>query len=426
MRRLGFLSWLGLIASAAPLNAQQVIGLRAFDSEPPPPYRVLSQEEAAQRTRGYEHFVSAWGINGEQSSHVGLGPLYNASSCNECHVGGRRGRGPERDGEAPTSLVIRLGRSAAERDQGDPVYGHVLSTHAIAGATPEGTVHIEYKEVSGYYYPFGGAWQMREPRYRIAGLTRGPLSSTTIISPRIAPALFGLGLLEAVPEAQLSPEVTLGDKGSSRSRIQRGRFGWQNEALSIRDQTTRALADEMGVTSLEQPTDDCTVTEIDCYANRAVYPEASDEIVADITAYLETLAVPALPGRPQDHSAGARYFEQLGCAQCHQPHLTARLSGQDQMIAPYTDLRLHDLGMEMSDETAAGVKVATRWRTAPLWGMNYRFQAEKDPTFLHDGRARSLEEAILWHYGEAAHARFHFMSLGPNSRETLLKWLQSL
>jgi CxxC motif-containing protein (DUF1111 family) len=201
-------------------------------------------------------------------------------------------------------------------------------------------------------------------------------------------------------------------------------MGWQNETVSIRDQTTKAFANEMGVTSNDRRRDDCTVRETDCQSPLAE-PEVSEEFVADLTAFLETLAVPAAPSKGKEHSSGPETFKELGCAECHRPQLTAHLAG-DELIRPYTDLRLHDLGQEMADQTAGGMRVATRWRTAPLWGLGYRLQNEKYPTFMHDGRARNLEEAVLWHYGEAGRSRFRFMSLGPNARGALLQWLQTL
>jgi CxxC motif-containing protein (DUF1111 family) len=426
LARVGLLGALLTVASS--LEAENLFGVLVFGSGPPPSYRSVSPEEASQIARGYELFLSPWHASLGQGEHMGLGPLYNATSCNECHVGGRHGIGPSGPVDAPTSLVVRLRASVAANVPGDPIYGQILSTHAVDGVMPEGAVQIEYGEISGYYYPYGGSWRMRVPHYHIVGLTRGPLAAATIISPRIAPALFGLGLLEAVPEASLRSEGMAGDPHRAADPAlnpHRGRFGWQNEAESIRDQTTRAFADEMGVTSNNRPTDDCTRSESECRAFASAAPEVSDPMVEDLIAFLRLLAVPAAEEHRATHAVGAQLFESIGCVQCHQSHLTASLMGKDQAIAPYTDLRLHDLGMEMADETVGGVRVATRWRTAPLWGIGYRFQTEKEPTFLHDGRARSLEEAILWHYGEASLARFRFMSLGPNARNAVLRWLES-
>lgn len=422
------IAMLAALGSAMPLYGQSAFGVRSFSAAQPPSYGALDGAQAAQVARGYALFKAPWGAASD--AHPGLGPLYNASSCNACHNEGRHGEGPRSEGAAPDALVIQLVASPGSATSGDPVYGAVLNTHAVSGVAPEGNVQIEYGQISGYYYPYGDWWSMRVPHYRIQGLTRGPLAPGTIISPRVAPSLYGLGLLEAVPDAQLQPNAAQGDgRGASvhhefQGRSQLGRMGWQNDAVSIRDQTTKAFANEMGVTSSDRRHDDCTAQETDCQG-AGNNPEVSDELLADLTAFLQTLAVPAAPTRAKEHAAGAETFQELGCAECHRPQLTAHLE-KDEAIFPYTDLRLHDLGLEMADETVGGVKVATRWRTAPLWGLGYRLQKEKFPTFLHDGRARSVEEAILWHYGEASRARFRFMSLGPNARSALLQWLQTL
>jgi CxxC motif-containing protein (DUF1111 family) len=340
------------------------------------------------------------------SQQVGAGPLFNAASCNECHHDGAGGRGPASDGVAPASLEIQLAVADGQR-RGDPVYGHVFNTAALPGMRPEGTVTVRYTEIYGYYYPDGLRWRMRRPHYQLDGLSHGPLAGSTVIKPRLAPPLFGVGLLEAVPDS---------------------RFGWQGEALSVRDQTTRALAGEMGLTSPDRPADDCTASETDCLqieANAA--PKMTDEVIAALVAFERALPVPSATG---DDPLGAELFVEIGCAGCHRQQLPVELTQPDgstrhDSISPYTDLRLHDLGPEMSDTTAAGEKVASKWRTAPLWGLGFRLGAKAHPTLLHDGRARSAEEAILWHSGEAAPARRNFVSLGPRSRAALLHWVET-
>lgn len=424
------LSSLSLTPALTTSSAASSFGFKDFESgQPPPSYKSLDAALATQAARGYLLFKSPFAMVG--SEHVGFGPLYNATSCNECHIEGRHGEGPRGPGIAPTALVFQLASPAGNSGRGDPVYGEVLSTHAIDGAQAEGYVQIEYRVISGYYYPFGGQWSMRVPRYRVLGLAHGPLARQTIVSPRLAPQLFGLGLLEAVPDTALIPSVSGRSVVFSvayhafKGQTYLGRMGWQNQAVSIRDQVSRALVNEMGVTSSDQPHDDCTAMEPDCRSLALEKQKVSDQVLEDLTAFVQTLAVPVVARAATTRAAGESVFKDLGCAECHKPVLITGLPGQ-QEISPYTDLRLHNLGVEMADETAAGRRVRTRWRTAPLWGIAYRIQTENYPTFLHDGRARSVEEAILWHYGEARDARFRFMALGPNGRNALLQWLQSL
>jgi CxxC motif-containing protein (DUF1111 family) len=306
---------------------------------------------------------------------------------------------------------------------GDPVYGHVFNTTALGSVAAEGAVTIRYSEIYGYYYPDGVRWHLRAPHYELVRLSHGPLAPTTLIKPRLAPALFGVGLLEAVPKSAVDGEAGM-----------TGRFGWQEEAGSVRDQTTRAFSREMGVTSGDRPNDDCTPREVDCLLHADAVnssPEVTEDLLDALVAFEHELAVPASSVHPKNATLGSELFVAIGCADCHRPRLPVELAGANGtrvsgVIGPYTDLRLHDLGMEMADMNASGAKIASKWRTAPLWGFGYRLRTESQPTFLHDGRARTAEEAILWHSGEAAHTRQEFTNLGPRSRAALLHWLETL
>jgi CxxC motif-containing protein (DUF1111 family) len=437
---------IGLSARAE--NAEAPIGVEPFaDRLHPPSFRPLDQAESSRVTLGRSVFDTEWAPAGTPGTagRVGVGPLYNATSCNACHSEGERGRGPSGDGPAPTALVIQLESPAtgAETEPGgDPVYGRVFNTSAVDGVQVEGEVVVRYGEIDGYYYPFGGRWSLRVPHYRLVGLTHGPLAPNTVIKPRLAPALFGAGLLEAVPEAAIGgdPAQQSGGGGPSGTLVWHshqgnrmlGRFGWQEDAISIRDQATNAFAREMGLTSHDRSSDDCTPAEADCRAQpHSGSPEVSEELLDAVVTFVRMLAVPESPVHPQDDSLGSTLFRDIGCAACHGPRLPVELPTSDGskvagFIDPYTDLRLHDLGSEMADETASGAKVVSHWRTAPLWGLGYRMKVENHPTFLHDGRARSPEEAILWHSGEAAHAKRRFLDLGPRARDALLRWLETL
>jgi CxxC motif-containing protein (DUF1111 family) len=244
------------------------------------------------------------------------------------------------------------------------------------------------------------------------------------VKPRLAPGLFGVGLLEAVPKS------VIGDDSKSDAPVD-GRFGWQEEATSVRDQTTRAFSREMGLTSRDRPNDDCTSAEGGCLSSMSDAPEVPDELLDALVAFEHELAVPASSARPKNATLGAALFVSIGCAECHRSRLPVVLPGADGarvsgFIAPYTDLRLHDLGQEMADEEVSGARVASKWRTAPLWGFGYRLKTESQPTFLHDGRARTPEEDILRHGVEGAGARRQFTNLGPRSRAALLHWLETL
>jgi CxxC motif-containing protein (DUF1111 family) len=435
----------GLSAQAE--SADAPLGGKAFvDRRNPPSYRLLDAAESARDHLGQSVFDTQWVAAGSPgiAGRVGVGPLFNATSCNACHNEGEGGRGPAGDGPAPTALVIQLespSRDVGTEASGDPVYGRVFNTSALPGVQVEGAVMVQYSEIDGYYYPFGARWSLRVPHYRLVGLTRGPLAPATVIKPRLAPALFGAGLLEAVPESAISDGAADQSVGrysgtpawhSRQGTRSLGRFGWQGDAVSIRDQTTNAFAREMGLTSNDRPGDDCTPAEADCRGQpNGGSPEVSDELLDAVVTFVGTLAVPGSPAQARDDSLGRELFTSIGCATCHRARLPVDLPGAGGtrvrgVIAPYTDLRLHNLGIEMADENASGARVISRWRTAPLWGLGYRLKTESHSTFLHDGRARSTEEAILWHSGEAAEQRHNFIKLGPRAREALLRWLETL
>jgi len=400
------------------------LGFRAESSDAP----IRGEIESAQIKLGQSVFDTEWVAAGTPGSpgRVGLGPLFNAASCAACHKEGAHGRGPTGDGPVPAALVIQLQSPTTAADTapgGDPVYGRVFNTSAVSPAQVEGEVTVRYTATAGYYYPFGGRWTLRVPHYHLEGLRHGPLAATTVIKPRLAPALFGTGLLEAVPETAIN-------EGSGKRSI--GRFGWQASAVSVRDQTTIALAREMGLTSTDRPDDDCTPAETNCpgHADGAL-PEVSEELLSAVVAFVRTLAVPESSTQAVRDSLGSKLFANIGCGACHRSQLTKERPRADgtlvsSVIAPYTDLKLHDLGTDMADENVSGARVTSLWRTAPLWGLGYRLKEESFPTFLHDGRATSIEEAILWHSGEAAYAKYQFMKLGPRARQAVLRWLETL
>jgi CxxC motif-containing protein (DUF1111 family) len=416
------------VAAAAPVTAP-IGSMPYIDHRDQPPYLPLSGAVADQYQLGHAVFNTDFLAPGTPGAgrRAGLGPIFNSASCDECHNEGAHGRGPIFDGPMPNSMVVQLEASSdpatptpdASDPPGDPVYGRVLSPAAVEGFTPEGQVVIHYHVIQRTY-PDGTVWTLRQPEYELGRLNYGPLAANIVVKPRLAPALFGLGLLEAVS----APPVRPGP----------GRFGWQAAALSIRDQTTRALSREMGVTSTDRPVDDCTSAETQCLQERHPQtPEISGELLDALLTFEKWLSVPAnpKPQTPVEQAAGLRMFAATGCSACHQPVQPVSLTQPDgrrlsATIAPYTDLSLHDLGPGLADHDLSGAVHPTRWRTAPLWGIGYRLSRESRPTFLHDGRARSVEEAVLWHDGEASVVRERFEHLPREQREQLLKFVGAL
>jgi CxxC motif-containing protein (DUF1111 family) len=416
-------------AGAAP-NAAAPIGSAPFISPgDPPAWRPLSAAEQQLFDLGHAVFNTPFVPEGTPGAgrRSGLGPLFNAAACDECHNEGAHGRGPLGEGPAPAALVMELQTMVgAERSEaGDPSYGHVFNTHAVAGVAAEGDVLIHYSSRDGHYAD-GTRWNLREPRYELSGLHYGPLEPTTVLEPRIAPTLFGLGLLEAVSGPQMH---------SPLGGAEAGHFNWQGTAHSIVEQTTRAFSREMGLTTSVLPRDDCTLTQVVCgqLSAAAAVPEVQEELLQALLDFEHWVAAPTpLPtGAVVPPRGSAALFAALGCLACHQSRLHVTLDAplqgrREQVIAPYTDLRLHDLGRALDDMTVAGQPVPSRWRTAPLWGLGYRMRHPLAQTFLHDGRARSVDEAILWHEGEALRAREAYIKLNAAEREKLLQFLSSL
>lgn len=338
-----------------------------------------------------------------------LGPLHNAGSCAGCHFLDGRG-GP--DGEAP--VLLRLGiPGPGGRRLPEPRYGSQLQDRAVAGARAEGSISLHWEEVRGRY-PDGAPYRLRRPRWLLTRLAFGPLHRAVRVSPRIPPSLVGLGLLEAVPEAVLRRHADPADADGDgiAGRLGPGRFGWKAGEPTLQGQVTRALAEDLGLTELSGGED------------------------RRLAAYVRLLAVPARRGldRPEVRR-GEALFGQIGCAACHLPELRTdsaaalpELAGQT--IRPYTDLLLHDLGRDLADLRRDGrpdrAPSSRAWRTSPLWGLGLLGTVTGEVRLLHDGRARTPEEAILWHGGEAKRSRERFRALPAADRGAMLSFLESL
>jgi CxxC motif-containing protein (DUF1111 family) len=408
-----------------------------------PAYRTLNPAEQQIFDRGHEVFDRTWTRSRTDADRVesGLGPLFNARSCGDCHEEGARGHGPVGDGPAPTALVMQLGSPEMISDPvglGDPIYGHVLNTQAQPGVAPEARLALRYLPLEGRY-PDGSVWRLRRPQYVISGLAYGPLARSTVLKPRLAPQIFGVGLLEEAARAvpQVPRVVPLfawdssaaGDRDASRLS---GRFGWQSKAFTVSEQTTLALSRELGVASSDVPTDDCTPLQAARLHWRGGQERpASDDAIAALVEFQRWLAVPRSSGNRRLDAEAVRSFERAGCARCHTPVLPLASNGsgegaEPKQIQPFTDLQVHDMGEQLADHDVGGRSVRKPWRTPPLWGIGYALRTERDATFLHDGRARSVEEAILWHDGEARAARLRFEKLPAKARAKLLRWVESL
>ncbi|MDB4947021.1 MAG: putative thiol oxidoreductase [Labilithrix sp.] len=385
------------------------------------------------------------------SGNDGLGPTFNATSCDACHFKDGRGAPPTKPGELFVSLLVRLsvpGQDAHGGPLGDPSYGDQLQQNAILGVPKEGDVSVRYEEQPGTYAD-GEAYSLRRPVYEISGLAFGPLAKDVMISPRIGQAMIGLGLLQAVPEDALlalaDPDDRDGDGISGRvnmvwdQRAQRmavGRFGWKASQPTVEQQTAAAFRNDIGMTSALDPTENCPAGQAACASaisgGSPGAPELDDLKLRSVTRYGMTIAVPARRAWTDPKvRQGEKLFAAAGCGGCHAAKLeTGVLEGfpavSGQTIRPFTDLLLHDMGPDLADGRPDFAASGTEWRTAPLWGLGLVHVVSRHEMLLHDGRARGVAEAILWHGGEAAKARDAFRAMTKTDREALLAFLEDL
>lgn len=398
-------------------------------------------------------------------SSDGLGPLYNARACQSCHLKDGRGHPPRTNdiADRSVSMFLRLSvppRTTEEADAvaagklsvvPEPTYGTQLQELAVQGQPGEGRMQIDYTEIP-IEMAGGETATLRKPVYRVIDLGYGPLDSRTLLSPRVTPQMIGLGLLEAIPEADIralaDPEDRDGDGISGRpnevwsveaGRLALGRFGWKAGQPTILQQTAEAFAGDIGIGSWLSPraAGDCTSAQTQCLgaphgAGARGEEEISRKLLDLVAFYARNLAVPARRGLDNPAVAAGRVtFHAIGCATCHVPsHRTGSDSPdvhlRNQVIWPYTDLLLHDMGEGLADGRPEGRADGREWRTAPLWGIGLTGLVNGHTFFLHDGRARNLTEAILWHDGEARTAKEAFRALSPKERADLLAFVNSL
>lgn len=399
--------------------------------------RSLNNSEFARFGRGAVVFDQ------HMTPDQGLGPTFNEDSCLSCHVD-EAVNNPADPLEPGPGLLLRLsveGDTPNGAPAMEPTYGLQLQTSAVRGAVPEGRLDIEWEAVAGRY-PDGTRYELRRPVLRVTDLAAGPFAAGTMTSLRVAPPMVGLGLLEAIPATALraatDPDDEDGDGISGRvntvwdSLAQApalGRFGWKAGQPTVRLQSAGALHDDMGVTSPDV-VDPCANQGTLCVEPTGP-PEMSATDLADQVFYNRTIAVPIARGvREPAVVRGARRFLDVGCASCHTPTQQSgpdEVAGlADQTFHPFTDLLLHDMGPDLADGRPEFDASGSEWRTPPLWGLGRRAEVTGSATLLHDGRARSAEEAVLWHGGEAAAARTAFMALSKRERADLLAFLAAL
>lgn len=411
------------------------------------PVSGLSEAERIKFFKGRGLVRQVWVIPPSENREIsGLGPLYNRISCVACHVGNGRGFAPDKSNESMRAMLVRLSIPSSDEKGGPkphPAYGGQLNEHGVPGVAGEGRAEVSYIEQE-VKLKDGVSVYMRKPALNYVDLAYGSFGNDIMTSPRITPPLFGLGLLQAVPDETIVALAQTQKADGIRGRVNRvwdviqqktvlGRFGWKANMPNLRQQIAGAFVGDMGITSPLFPQENCTAIQMDCQKSpSAGQPELTSEQLESTEFYHLALAAPQQRDRNDaEVIRGAAIFRQAQCAACHVPELKTgnfkalpRLSGQT--IHPYTDLLLHDMGESLADHRPDYLASGREWRTPPLWGIGLAQKIEPRAGYLHDGRARTLLEAILWHDGEGAISAKEVSNLSSQDRQALLRFLQSL
>lgn len=452
------------------------------------PLANLTDPERTRFVIGNSFFKRNWvEAPASTTARDGLGPHFIARSCAGCHLMDGRGAPPDwsrtllpgADAESSVALLLRLsvpGKTDAQHGVvPEPVYGDQLNNFAVQGVKPEGHVEIRSRPIEGRFAD-GGAYTLQQPIYSITRLGYGPMAPDVLISPRVAPQMIGLGLLEAIPESEilgnaraqavLQGPVTGAIKGQPNrvwdgfaGKTVLGRFGWKANVGSIAHQTAGAFLGDIGITSRQNWSEACTPAQKDCLeaphgggkkkgvvipaAQASIdQPEIDDQTLSQVIFYTATLAPPARR-RVSDPQVvqGQALFAQAQCAVCHRPSYVTtdqdasgegafpRLASpalKGQRIWPYTDMLLHDMGEALADGRPDFQANGRQWRTPPLWGIGLFRDVNGHQRLLHDGRANGVLEAVLWHGGEAEASKQQVLKMNAQERAALVAFLDSL
>lgn len=441
-----------------------------------------STDKIQQFNLGNDFFQNPWVAgSASTSSRDGLGGLFNNNACQDCHIRDGRGHAPNvsntEDGTDFSSILLRTARTDLSDDQlnlmaqsliasvpDDSVGGqiqHQSTSHLIS---PEAELRVSYTPETVTFND-GHSVELRRPIWHITSLYNGyDFNEDTLFSARIAPPMIGLGLLALIAEEDIleneDPLDSNGDGISGRAnRVwsianqspELGRFGWKAGQPSLLEQAAGAFVNDMGLTSYLHTEENCLSHQSDCLnadngngdsVNNYDY-EVADTILAAIDFYSAQLAVPERRNAYGDQvQAGKALFQQAGCESCHKAHYQTQASSifpelANQQIFPYTDLLLHDMGADLADfsinnepgndnQPVEFLASASEWRTPPLWGIGLAKTVDPEATFLHDGRARTLMEAILWHGGEAEGSKRQVLNFNAQQRQALIAFLSDL
>lgn len=406
---------------------------------------IKNMEKIHKFNRGNQIFKASW--KGERDKKfAGLGPLFNSHSCMGCHFMGGRGRNKFANEKEFRSMIFKL--SFPPRDSysspwysyGEQIQDKSISPNKIPIEVSPDVVFQEHKGK----FPDGEEYTLRRSKYEFKNWNYGKPKEFAF-SPRVAPVIYGMGLLSLIPEEKLreiaDPEDKDGDGISGRIndvdhyityKKAMGRFGWKASHPDIVHILLIALHQDMGITSYFFRRQNCEPKQIRCRNAQKGSLEITKEMFDDLHYYTMAVAVPARRNvQDSEVLKGRRIFEDIGCAKCH---IRKFITGNDpnypelsnQVIYPYTDLLLHDMGEGLADGFEEFSASGREWRTAPLWGIGMYPLLSQHNELLHDGRARGIQEAILWHGGESEKSKQSFMNLTKSERTQLIEYIKSL
>ncbi|MFB9217084.1 di-heme oxidoreductase family protein [Vibrio sinaloensis] len=385
----------------------------------------------------------------------GLGPLFNTNGCQNCHIKDGRGHPPEKNDLHAVSMLVRLSIPAMTAEQKkafikdgvipEPTYGGQLQDFALQDQTPEGQINITYTDVP-VTFKDGTTVTLRQPHLKITELGYGEMHPDTQFSARVAPPMIGLGLLESIPNETLIAWADEHDKNNDgisgktnmvwdvqSNDFAIGRFGWKAGQPTLMQQNAAAFNGDVGLTSNLFPNENCTSKQTLCDdLPNGGKPEVSDNVLDFVEFYSQHLAVPIRRNvKDPQVKLGQSLFAKAGCDSCHKTDVKTGVREDlpalsNQTIHPYTDLLLHDMGEGLADNRPEYLANGREWRTAPLWGIGYTEEVNGHTYFLHDGRARNLLEAVLWHGGEAEPAKQTVLTFTKTERDALVAFLNSL
>ncbi|WNO10639.1 di-heme oxidoredictase family protein [Teredinibacter sp. KSP-S5-2] len=426
--------------------------------------QALKSEFYAGKALANQPWVKAPTIT---TARDGLGPIYNARTCLACHINGGKGLVPESTDQPLFSAFVRVSLPGeGEKEQGAlflTQYGDQLQTQSVALAhqlqknwpdkikndvAPEAYVYLKWK-TKNFIYPDGDSVTLRWPELDIRHLAYGSLPEETLTSLRVAPAIMGAGLIELIPQSSINALADADDKNGDgisgrvnkvwdavTQSTQSGRFGLKANRPNMDMVVAGAFANDIGVTNPLFPGQPCTKMQASCLNQ----PSGDDAEGVELPQHLLNLVINfnrnvGVPARRKIHGEagirGREIFYQIGCSLCHQPSFKTAKSDvyphlSEQTIWPYSDFLLHDMGKDLADGRPDFGASGSEWRTPPLWGVGLSQEVNGSNALLHDGRAKTVEEAILWHGGEAEQSKTLFVGLTKTDRDALIRFVNSL